>query len=202
MATTTLGIGGDNSISIQRRELQNYGHVIEVIEYSEEDRTVHLTTHSIRDAVTKANDIIREEATLAEIEHEYFNFDKVYEELVFSTREFVYQAERYSTYIKDLASYIYSIMDEGLIEGNTEIHTLLEILDDKRIAKAPKVKVRVEGTMTRTFTIDTEIEVLPWHAKSTAHIEAYYEDEIVSATDDDYDCSTEIDIDSVEEAGA
>lgn len=200
MATTTLGIGGDNSISIQRRELHNGGHVIEVIEYGTEDRTVHLTTHSIRDAVTTANDILREEAKVAGIEHEYFDFDKVYSELVFSTRDFVYQAERYKTYISDLAGYIYSIMEEGLIEGNTEIHLLLENLDTRRIVPAPKVTVRVEGTMTRTFTIDTEIEVFPWHANSTAHIERYYEDEIVAATDDDYDASTEIDIDSVEPA--
>jgi hypothetical protein len=202
MTNTVLGIGGDNTIAIQRREVSTYSNVFEVIEYGNDDRTVHLTTHSVRDAVTKANDIIREEATLADIEHEYFDFNKVYEELVFSPREFVNQAERYRTYVQDLAGYIYSIMEEGLIEGNTEIHTLLELLDDKRIVKAPKVTVHVEGTMTRTFTIDTDIEVLPWHAKSTAHIETYYEEEIVSATDDDYDCSTEIDIDSVEEAGA
>lgn len=200
MATTTLGIGGDNSISIQRRELHNGGHVIEVIEYGTEDRTVHLTTHSIRDAVTKANDVLREEAKVAGIEHKYFDFDKVYSELVFSTREFAYQAERYRTYISDLAGYIYSIMDEGLIEGNTEIHLLLEDLDARRIVTAPKVTVRVEGTMTRTFNIDTEIEVMPWHAQDESYIESHYEDEIIEATDGDYDCSTELDIDSVEPA--
>lgn len=73
------GIGGDNTLTISARTLVNqFRPVIEVIEYSPSDEpVVHYCGNDMPDAIRKANDLLADEAKVAQIEHERFSYVEV-----------------------------------------------------------------------------------------------------------------------------
>lgn len=197
----TKDMAGDNTLTISARTNRRGQELIEVIEYdSEATPTVHFTftKGEMYKAIDEANNLIREEFELSGIEHDYFSATEVREALYPNVSYWQSQLKAREEQIGVLGNYLGNLMEEGMIEGTEELLTLMSKLYTDDLIELKKVTVKVTGTMTRTFTVDTEIEVAPWHVHSTAHIERYYEDEIVEATDDDYDCSTELDIESVE----
>lgn len=73
------GIGGDNTLTISARTLTgDYRPLIEVIEYGTDDyRVVHYAGNDITDAIRKANDLLTDEANVAQIEHDRFSYMEV-----------------------------------------------------------------------------------------------------------------------------
>lgn len=199
--SVTKDMAGDNTLTISMRVNRQGRDVIEVIEYdSEATPTVHFTFEKgeLYKAVDEANNLIREEFELSGIEHDYFSFVEVRDALYPNVNYWQSQLKAREEQITELGNYLGNLMEEGMIEGTEDLLVLMNELDNQGLIRTPKVRVHVTGTMTREFTVDCDIEVAPWHVNSPMHIERYYESEIVEATDDDYDCSTSLDIESVE----
>lgn len=194
------GIGGDNTLTISSRTVENSPRpIIEVIEYGTDDyRVVHYKGEKLYDAIDIANAVITDEQRVAQVEHELFSATEVREALFPNAEHWRNEAKAYADYIRELGNHVGNYLQEGLIEGTEDLLMLMSKLHANDLIDMKTVTVRVTGTMTREYTIDCEIEVAPWHANSTAHIERYYESDIVEITDDDYDCNTSIDIEDVE----
>lgn len=77
------GIGGDNTLTISSRFIENnHRPIIEVIEYGNDDfRVVHYTGESMYEAANKANELLADEERTAKIQHERFEYKDVREAL-------------------------------------------------------------------------------------------------------------------------
>lgn len=197
----TKDMAGDNTLTISTRTNRKGDELIEVIEYdSEATPTVHFTftKGEMYKAIDEANNLIREEFEYSGIEHDYFSAVEVREALFPNVAYWQSEVRNREESIRELGNYLGNCIQEGLIDGTEELLALMSRLNNAGLIDMKTVTVKVTGTMVREYAVDCEIEVAAWHVGKPELVERYYSDEIIEATDEDYDCSTNLDIDSVE----
>jgi hypothetical protein len=114
------GIGGDNTLTISSRTVEGqYRPVIEVIEYSPaEAPVVHYLGTDTSDAIRKANELLAEEAKVAEIEHERFNYMEVSEALFPQTAMWKRRYEEEVAKVKNLKAEVMKLNGRQLYMVN------------------------------------------------------------------------------------
>jgi hypothetical protein len=119
---------------------------------------------------------------------------------------------RLEGYVRSLVSELTNYMQEGFLSGTPSLIETLKGVASEGLIETPTVEMRIQGSYTRTFTFDTEIDVPIWFIGQAVEnrgntwlsrevqdfIKENLTDEIIEAADDEWDCSTsDLDIDEL-----
>jgi hypothetical protein len=113
-------IGGDNTLTISARTTRgDYRHLIEVIEYGNDDyRDVHYSGYDRYEAIRKANQLLSDEEKTGQVNHERFGFEEVSNALFPQTEHWKRRYEEEAQKVKGLRDEIMKLAGRQLYMVN------------------------------------------------------------------------------------